>query len=355
MNRDSSYDLVVVGAGPAGLMAAETASSQGIRTLVIEKKSTIGLPVRCAGYVPRLQIRGFDFDKRCIIQHVDKMITYTPWGEVVETKAPGYLIERGLFDKSLALSAISKGADIMIKTRFRHLFEGGVILKKAKEEIRIKAKVIVGADGPVSTVGEEIGKRNVAFISAAQCEVLLNHPLEVTEVYFDSQYTGGYAWLFPRGKTAYVGVGIRLDIAHRPENALKHFVNLLSQAGRIRKNSTVGYTCGLIPVGGYLDGTLKENVLLVGDAAGQTDAITGAGIPQAVICGKIAGDVAAKAIKENDLMILGEYEKRWKDLFGKSLNRAFEKRKLLDTSWKDEELDIIIKKTWVAFDAYWRG
>ena len=203
-------------------------------------------------------------------------------------------------------------------------------------------------------MGKGIGKQNKEFIAAAQCEVFLSKPMRDTEIYFDSQYTEGYAWLFPRGKTANVGVGIKAKIGQRPEKALKHFMNRLVQAGKIRKNATVGYTYGLIPVGGYFDDTQKGNVLLVGDAAGQTDAITGAGIPQAVLCGEIAGKVAAKAIKEQDLMILGEYEKRWKGLFGDALNKAFSKRKLLDNHWNTEDLDHLIRKTWVAFDAYWR-
>jgi len=335
-------------------MAAETGCSQGIHTLVVEKKATIGLPVRCAGYIPKLLIRGIHFDKRCIIQEVIQMRTYTPWGEVVETKAPGYMIDRGLFDKSLAVNAIFKGADVMTRAKFHHLWEEGVIAKRGNEEVRIEAKVIVGADGPASSVGKGIGQENKAFIAAAQCEVLLNQPLGATEVYFDSQLTGGYAWLFPRGKTAYVGVGIKVANGQRPDKALKHFMHTLSQAGKIRKNSAVGYTFGLIPAGGPRHSTQKGNVLLVGDAAGQTDAITGAGIPQAALCGKIAGQVAAKAIKEKDLMILSEYERKWNDLFGDALKKAFAKRNLLDNHWNSEELNNIIRKTWVAFDGYWR-
>ena len=174
MSRKLSYDLVVVGAGPAGCMAAETASSQGIHTLVVEKKSTIGLPVRCAGYIPKLLVRGVDFDKGCIIQEVNQMRTYTPWGEVFETKAPGYIVDRWLFDKSLASNAIGKGADVMIKTRFRHLCEDGVIVKRGKEEIRIEAKVVVGADGPVSTVGKGSGSKIRSSLpqpSAKSCSV----------------------------------------------------------------------------------------------------------------------------------------------------------------------------------------
>jgi digeranylgeranylglycerophospholipid reductase len=354
LSRKLSYALVVVGAGPAGCMVAEAASSQGINTLVVEKKLYIGMPVRCAGYIPKMLLRGVDFDKRCIIQEVNMMRTYTPWGEVFETKAPGYIIDRWLFDKSLASNAICRGADFMIRTSVRYLCEEGVIVKRGKEEIRIEAKVVIGADGPVSTVGKCIDKENKEFITAAQCEVLLSKPLEDTEIYFDSHYEGGYAWLFPRGKTANVGVGIKVKIGQRPEKALEHFMDRLFQAGKIRKNAVIGYTHGLIPVGGYLADTQKDNILLVGDAAGQTDAITGAGIPQAVLCGKIAGEIAAKAIKKKDLTTLGEYEKRWKALYGRSLEKALEKRKILDNSWKTEELDPIIRKTWVAFNGYWR-
>lgn len=355
MSLQLSYDLVIVGAGPAGTTAARAASEKGIHTLIIEKKSCIGSPVQCAEHIPKLLMQQVNFNRRCIAQEVGMMITYMPKGDVIETKAPGYIIDRSLFDKGLALDAISKGADIMIKTLALSRCEKGIIAKTGGKEIIIESKVIIGADGPKSTVGGWINRKNNEFVSAAQCEVLLDKPVESTLIYFGSEYTGGYGWLFPKGRTANVGVGINSNIGRQKLSlCLNHLLDRLQKEKKIRDKSAVAYTSGLIPVGGCLDTSPFENILIIGDAAGQTDPVTGAGVPQAVSCGKIAGEVAAKAIKENDLAILGEYDKRWKGLFKRSLDNAHQKRKLLDNHWKDEQLDQILRKTWVAFDGYFR-
>ena len=92
--------------------------------------------------------------------------------------------------------------------------------------------------------------------------------------------------------------------------------------------------------------------MLVGDAAGQTHPITGAGIVQAVICGKMAGEWAAEAIKKDNPDLLAEYENEWFDLYGASQERAFRRRELMENNWND--LDKIIKKCWVAFEEYYK-
>lgn len=349
------YDLVIIGAGPAGTTAARVASEKGIRTLIIEKKACIGSPVQCAEHIPKLLMQQVNFNSRCITQEVGMMITYMPGGDVVETKAPGYIIDRSLFDKGLALDAISNGADLMIKTIALSRNKTGLIARTGNKEICIEAKVIIGADGPNSTVGGWINRKNKEFVSAAQCEVLLNKPIEATCIYFCMEYMGGYGWLFPKGRTANVGVGINNKIGRiKLSTCLKHLLDRLQKEEKIKDKSAVAYTAGLIPVGGYLDTSPHENILIIGDAAGQTDPITGAGISQAISCGKIAGEVVAKAIQEKDLSLLGEYEKRWKGLFQRSLDNAHQKRKLLDNHWKDDQLDQILRKTWVGFDGYWR-
>jgi geranylgeranyl reductase family protein len=350
-----SYDLLIVGAGPAGTTAAKIASEKGIHTLIIEKKACVGSPVQCAEHIPKLLIHQVNFHSRYIAQEIATMMTCMPDGEIVETKAPSFIIDRSLFDKGLALDAISNGADLMIRTVALSRDEKGVIARRGNKEIRIEAKVIIGADGPISTVGGWINRKNTEFISAAQCEVLLTTPLETTCIYFSLEFVGGYGWLFPKGRTANAGVGINPKFGTEKLSAcLEHFLDRLRKEGKIKDNSCVSYTVGLAPAGGFLDTTPYENILIVGDAAGQTDAITGAGTPQAIVCGKIAGETAAKAIKAEDLSILCEYEKRWKNLFGNSLKRAIEKRKLLDNHWNEEELNNILRKTWVAFDEYWR-
>jgi flavin-dependent dehydrogenase len=148
-------------------------------------------------------------------------------------------------------------------------------------------------------------------------------------------------------------VGIRCGPNLHPTALLKElfseFVERLVSAGKIRPSS-VSMTGGLIPVGGPLS-TVRGNVMLVGDAAGQTHSITGGGIPQAIICGRIAGRVAAKAIRLGKLEALTEYEEEWLGIFGEELRRAWEKRRFLESQWN--ELDRILKNCWVTFREYY--
>jgi flavin-dependent dehydrogenase len=181
----------------------------------------------------------------------------------------------------------------------------------------------------------------------------LSSHLDFTEVYFNQDFFGGYGWLFPKGKSANIGIGIKYDsnskLSKSLNNILNKFVKTLEKDGKV-KNSPFFTTNGLIPVGGPLN-TVKDNIMLVGDAAGQTHPITGGGILQAVICGKIAGKIAAQAIQKEDIEILIKYENEWRDIFGKWLERAEAKRQFLESNWN--KLDKNIKKCWTIFKEYY--
>jgi flavin-dependent dehydrogenase len=119
--------------------------------------------------------------------------------------------------------------------------------------------------------------------------------------------------------------------------------------GKIYKMGMIGVTGGLIPVGGYQKPSYFKNLLLVGDAAGQTNPITGAGLLQAVTCGRIAGEVASNAAIAKDICILEEYEVRWREIFGDSLDRALTKRKFLDAHWSDkQEFEKVVRESWIT-------
>ena len=124
---------------------------------------------------------------------------------------------------------------------------------------------------------------------------------------------------------------------------MNKFVKRLQDKSKIKGNP-VSITGGLIPAGGPLQ-TVKENILLAGDAAGQTDPLTGGGIVQALICGKIAGRIAAEAVENNDLHLLYTYEVEWRSLFENDLKKSYEKRQFLESHW--EELGSIIGKGWI--------
>jgi flavin-dependent dehydrogenase len=130
---------------------------------------------------------------------------------------------------------------------------------------------------------------------------------------------------------------------------LKLFLERLKADGKI-KGSAISYQAGFIPVEPART-SVAGNTLLVGDAAGQTHPITGAGIFSAVMCGKMAGQWAARAVREQDNSLLQRYEDEWRDLFGESLDRASRRRRFMEANWA--RFDKIIKSSWIAYRDYY--
>lgn len=346
-------DILVVGAGPAGTSAAAAAAAEGVKVLVVERRRSIGVPVRCAEYIPQALLGSLpQGDRGFLVQPVKGMRTFLPDGTVKETIGPGFTIGRDLFDQALARYAKDAGAEVRLGTRAVR-YEGDEIILKGPDggSERVKPRVIIGADGPHSAVAKWMGCENHALVLALQCRFELTRAMEFTEVYFYHDFYGGYAWVFPKGKEANVGLGIVPGKGKLVSlrSTLNWLVKSLKENGRI-KGPAIRTTAGWIPVR-PAKRTVKENMLLVGDAAGHTHPITGAGIPQAVICGQLAGKWAARAVLEDDLGLLGRYEDEWRDHFGEHLMRAYERRKLLEAQW--QRLNEILPYCWVAFREYY--
>jgi geranylgeranyl reductase family protein len=345
-------DVLVVGAGPAGCCAARHSADDGASVLVVEKRRSVGLPVQCAEYVPAQIASYVAPTERAIAQRIRGLRTHLPDGEVVHTRAPGYVLDRALFDKGLAVTASRAGARIWTSVRAVERADNAVIVQRAGQTVTVEATVIIGADGPGSTVGGWIGQSNTAFVDALQVEVVLREPLDDTEVYFAPQYAGGYGWLFPKGETANVGVGLSRLLGGDAQAALDHLLGRLS----IADDAVVSRTGGPVPCGGSLDRIRAGNVLLVGDAGGHTHAVTGAGILSAVVSGTLAGQAAAAAIRESNLAALEQYDAEWSAHMAGPLRHALAKRRTLDAQWTSDadSLTEAVRENWIAFRAYSR-
>ena len=345
-------DVLVVGAGPGGSAAARVAAEAGARVLLVEKRPTVGLPVQCAEYVPAQVVGHVSLPERCIAQRIRALRTHLPEGQVVETPSAGYVLDRALFDKGLAVAACRAGAEVWTATRALERTEGGILVRRGNQNSEIKCRIIIGADGPHSTVGRWIGQTNAKFIEALQVEAILPTPRDFTEVYFDPVYRGGYGWLFPKGETANIGVGVNRGMGGDPRQALDHLLGHL----KVERGMVVGRTGGPVPSGGPVARAHVGKVLLVGDAAGYTHPVTGAGIFSAIVSGTMAGQSVARAIQTGDLTALDEYEKEWAAFMGGPLRHALTKRQYLDKHWNDDPaiLSDIIRETWIAFKEYRR-
>lgn len=134
------------------------------------------------------------------------------------------------------------------------------------------------------------------------------------------------------------------------EKGLDSFVGKFFESNRII-NQISRKACGWIPVIPR-NSCVKDNILLADDAAGHTHPVPGTGIFAAVMCGKKAGKAAVDSLNQQDIGLLSNYDKDWQSLFGKTLSRASDTRKFMESNWDDFE--DTIKQTWVAYEAYCR-
>ncbi len=309
-------DVVVVGAGPAGSTAAKHAALGGADVILIDKKSEIGTPKRCAEgiYDRGLKWLGIEPNPRWIAQRINGGIIHAYDGSSIqldETILPehGYVLERKVFDKYMAMDAAREGAKIMIKTLVKSMERDGdsyvLTCEKIGEEFQIKAKIVIGADGPESHVGRWAGINTTTkpkyMMSGAQfemCNVNLTRD-DLIEFYFDSSIaSGGYGWIFTKGDgVANVGLGITGSDKKSAYEALLHFVE---KCPATQNAQPIELNIGGDPVGGLVERIYDDNLMLCGDAAGQVNPIEGGGIILGMMGGMAAGKTAACAIKEGN-------------------------------------------------------
>jgi geranylgeranyl reductase family protein len=354
MDLPTECDVLVIGAGPAGSTAAKYAAETGVDVVLIEKRKEIGVPVQCAEHIPLQVIPFTDSKKEIIAQKINYMRTVMPNGDAITTESKGFIIHRAVFDKFLAEKAGDTGARIFTATEALNFHRNKIKIRQGKYDHTITSRIIIDASGPNSVTGKVLGIRNTSYIFANQFLMPLKEEREFTEVYFRKYIPGGYGWVFPKVDACNIGVGVSPKFGISPREALKKFIQELVKQGVIidQKLDTVA---GMIPAGGMLS-LRHENILIVGDAAGQCHPITGAGVPFALLCGQMAGRHAAEAIQESDFEILKEYEEDCIDTFGGSLMHAVQKRKLFESYWRNakQNFDELVKKTWVVFTEYHR-
>lgn len=351
--KSITCDILIIGAGPAGSSAAISAAKKGMDVLVVEQRPKIGLPVQCAEYIPAPLVGQLNMGTDFVVQKVLKMKTVLPDGFTAEMAAPGFMIHRDRFDQALAEKASKLGARILLSAKaVKRTKEGRVIVRKdRKNTLTVLPRVIIGADGPRSKTAAWCGISVRNLLPAVQYRMNLPTPMNHTEVHLSADFYGGYAWLFPKGETANVGIGMKRveNSTGKIKTLLDRFTEKLAIEGKI-VGKPLSATGGWIPAA-PLKSAVFGNVLLAGDAAGHTHPITGAGIFAAVSCGRMAGSWASKAIRKDNFALLREYDREWRDLFGESLERAFEKRRFMEREW--ERFSEIIRSCWIGFREYY--
>lgn len=353
-------DVLVIGAGPAGSTAAKHAAMGGAQVIVIDKKSEIGTPKRCAEGVSKdgLKELGIEPSPRWIAKEATGVRMVSPNGTAVnltedKVKLPeaGYILERKVFDKFMAMDAGRAGAQIMVKTLATGMRRDDdqvvVTVESMGQEMEIKAKIVIAADGPESRVGRWAGLKTALkpkdMESCAQFEmagVEMAEP-DCIEFHFGTVAPGGYAWIFPKGDDiANVGLGVLTTITDK--TAYEHLLEFVESNPATKNAQPVELNVGGDPVGGLLKKKVADNVLVTGDAASMVNPLTGGGIISGMLGGRIAGQVAAQAVADGDYSHknLKVYDKLCEDELGESFQKYLKAKEYL-LSLSDEELDDI--------------
>ncbi|HEV2316392.1 MAG TPA: geranylgeranyl reductase family protein [Thermoplasmata archaeon] len=325
-------DVVVVGAGPGGSSAARFAAEGGARTLLLDQRPEIGTPVQCGEFLPspreladllacpEVIAEAFQIPPGSVLRQLREMVCVAPSGHRFRFPLDGVAVGRRAFDKGLALRAESAGAELWHPCGVTEVRGDVVRCANGRE---IEARVIIGADGPLSTVARARGFAPTRELFRMITATAPGGFDDALELYFGHVAPGGYAWLIPKAGEANVGLGVtRVPPGETLGSLLQRF--LTEYALPLAHDPTRWW----VPLGPPPDSAVRGNALFVGDAANLVMATNGAGIPTAMLSGHDAGVAAAAAVRDG--RPLSEYDRSWKAHLYEPLRRAWEVKKAGD-------------------------
>ncbi|MDD1685814.1 NAD(P)/FAD-dependent oxidoreductase [Methanoregula sp.] len=315
--QSDSYDVVVVGAGPAGSAAAGECARLGLKTLCIEEHGTIGYPVQCSGLLSNAAFAECRVSERSVLNRVSGARVISAQGSDIlidAKKTKAFVVDRGILDHEMAEHAADDGAEFLLHTAACGIRDKMLETRGVDGHQEISFNVLIAADGPRSTLARMLGmQRAPVFLAGIQADILHKNDSRFVEVYPDAS-PGFFGWSIPTGPER-----TRIGLCAQ-DNVPALFAAFRKQFG----DSTVHLVTGTIPLG-IMPRTYGHRTLFTGDAAGFAKPTSGGGVYTGIRSALHAAAVAAEACAagRSDDAILAGYEQRWKADFGNELALGF--------------------------------
>jgi len=345
------YDAIVVGAGPAGLLAARKIAKKGFSVLILERDKDLGSRA-CAEAVSSTAFETAEIPQyRSLISNdVEGAYVYPPdeskGVKIAGGTYKGYILNKPIFLCALAKEAVAAGSDLMMRSEVKSISMND---GKAKQLVydqkgvqhEASFKILVGADGVGSTVSRNCGFNTQGFeIIPTMQYVMINCNIpegKMIRIFMGNEVAPlGYVWVFAKNEyMANVGIGVR------GKPAKPYLDKFIADHPVFFKNAKiVKEGGGGVPVSGQVSEIVKGNVVLSGDSAGQVIPITGGGIRTSMGSGSIAGSCIADALEANDLSLLNKYPTLYADYWGSRISKSLKVLRAIE-NLTDEDLNTL--------------
>jgi digeranylgeranylglycerophospholipid reductase len=346
----SEFDIIIAGAGPAGSMAAISASKAGRKVCLLERKARAGVPVRCGEGIGRRGLLDHIEPKpEWICNTIKKAVMISPSGIRIELKGTSedFILDREKMDSDLVKEAINSGVSFFSETPVTSVQKKGEIYECVTPHKTFSSRILILADGVESRLARFLGWNTTLALSDVETCAFARVISPLIEknacIFFTGSKIapGGYAWVFPRAVgEANVGLGISGNNSEpgKAKLYLERFIESEFPGARLSN-----LHCGGVPVARYIRPLVKEGAILVGDAARQVNCLSGAGLAYSLFAGKLAGKTAAEAFNGNTVNYkhLRLYEKTWNKKYGKQQQRSYSLKKFVEKYADDQFLDRI--------------
>ena len=350
------YDIVVIGAGPAGSTTARYAAQAGLSVLLIDKRQELGAPIQCSGAISRhaLEENEVPIDDEYIQTAIFgfqvyneagecKTIDYrkhkpAEYGDSGEKKPLGYVVDRRRFDRYLMTQAERAGADVLLKAEASgYTIRDGrayLDLRHFNQDLKVTCRIIVGCDGLQSQVGKWAGlQTNIKFNELASCLQFVVDGVDthgLLEIMTGHRWApGGYGWIFPKGHGyAEIGLGVIRTMTEKSAQAhLQEFMSDSYLKERCANARILEIQGGGVPLAAPLKKQYADHVILVGDAARHVNPITGGGLHTALSGGRIAASFLKEHFSSNkndSASHLKGYQDSWENELGNKMWKLYE-------------------------------